>query len=218
MRLKEKRDQQTDLINCINSVQESSASFSLGDEDLPKEEENGLHIAKNEDRAVLRLRLAVVLVLLASIVGVAMAVHSFTVNSEMTRFKDQFHNDAFKVMEAVGSTLDKSMGAFDSLAVTLVSYARAMNQTWPFVTLPNYGMHVAKLLSVSKAIYIFVNPLVTPENRRDWESFALENQFWVNETMQLQEHWKGYHGPVIYNWTAEEEIFSDFSSLPYNLT
>jgi hypothetical protein len=93
-----------------------------------------------------------------------------------------------------------------------------MNQSWPFVTLPNYGMHVSKILPVSKAIYIFVNPLVTPENRREWESYALDNQHWVNETMVLQENWSGYNGPVIYNWTAEEEIFADFSSLPYNLT
>jgi hypothetical protein len=213
MRLsEEKKERQTDLIHSINASQESSASFSLADEEYPKEE-NGLQIAKKESRTVLRLRLVVVLVLVSSIILVAVAAHAFTVESETTRFHDQFENDALKVMEAVGSTFDKSMGAFDALAVTLVSYAQASNQSWPFVTLPNYGMHVAKILPVSKAIYIFVNPLVTPENRRDWESYALNNQHWVNETMYLQEHWSGYNGPVIYNWTAEEEIFSDFSNL-----
>lgn len=218
MRLsEEKKERQTDLIHSINASQESSASFSLADEEYPKEE-NGLQIAKKESRTVLRLRLVVVLVLVSSIILVAVAAHAFTVESETTRFHDQFENDALKVMEAVGSTFDKSMGAFDALAVTLVSYAQASNQSWPFVTLPNYGMHVAKILPVSKAIYIFVNPLVTPENRRDWESYALNNQHWVNETMYLQEHWSGYNGPVIYNWTAEEEIFSDFSNLPYNFT
>jgi len=31
-----------------------------------------------------------------------------------------------------------------------------------------------------------VNPLVTNENRREWEDYVVANQGWVNESMKVQ--------------------------------
>jgi hypothetical protein len=75
-------------------------------------------------------------ILASSIIGVAIGVNSYTHKSENTRLEDQFENDAFKVLESIGSTLEKMMGAFNSLAVTFISFGQAQNQSWPFVTIP----------------------------------------------------------------------------------
>jgi hypothetical protein len=199
----------------LNSEMETSISLAVSD-DSPNETETKL--ARIETNVLFGLRLTVVIILIVSIVGVACVVHEYVKNTEETRFNDQFQNDAYKVFEAVGSTLDKSLGAFDTLSVTLVSSARALNQSWPFVTLPDFAMHVAKLLPLSKALYIQISPLVTPANRLEYEYFAAENDAWVDETIAIQENWVNYYGPTIPNWTANEVIFGDFEDMPYNLT
>jgi hypothetical protein len=110
------------------------------------------------------------------------------------------------------------MGAFDVLAVTLVSSAQTLNQTWPFVTLPNFGVHVAKVLPLSKAIYMQLLPLIMPENRIEWESYSLQNKGWVDDVIRVQEKWKNYYGPDIDHWNAHGIIYGDFDDMPYNLT
>jgi hypothetical protein len=199
----------------LNSEMDTSISLAVS-EDSPNDTEAKL--AREETRALFRLRMAVLFILVASTIGVACVVHAYIQNTEETRFNDQFQNDVFKVFEAVGSTLDKSLGAFDTLSVTLVSSARALNQPWPFVSLPDFAMHVAKILPQSKALYIQISPLVTPANRLEYEYFAAENDEWVDETIAIQENWINYYGPTIPNWTANEVIFGDFEDMPYNLT
>jgi hypothetical protein len=201
-----------------NSSSESYSTKSGTERTKEEEEEHQKQLAHQETKAVLCLRLAVVLVLVTSIIGVAVVVNWYTKDGEQTKFEDQFDHDAAKVLESVGSTLDKTMGALDSLAVTLMSDAHLLNQTWPFVTIPNFGVRGSKILPLSKAFYIQVEPLVTPENRKKWEEYALENQYWVDETMKIQESWKNYYGPVVYNWTAAEKVFSHFGDLSYDLT
>jgi hypothetical protein len=174
-------------------------------------------LAKKETKVIFGLRLAVVLILVSSIIGAAFAVYSYTTDSETKAFEKQFRNDATKVLEAVGSTFEKAMGAFDVLAVTIVSFPQAMNQPWPFVTLPNFGVQVAKVLPLSKAIFIKFVPLVTPENRLEWESYSKEQQEWVNQTIRVQNKLKYYYGPAIDNWNAYGIIHGDFEDMPYNL-
>jgi hypothetical protein len=54
-------------------------------------------IAKDKDRAVFCLRLLVIGVLVASMVGVACAVHYYISKSENSQFEESFSDDANKV-------------------------------------------------------------------------------------------------------------------------
>jgi hypothetical protein len=204
------------IISCGN---ESSRSFSISDgashqSSQDKKEEK---LAKHETNTLLRLRLSVVLVLMAAAMGVGVAVYSSTKNSEDLKFQVHFENDAYKVLDAMSSTLQKTMASLDSLAVTMISSARALNQTWPYVTLPDFGVQMAKILPATKAMYIQVAPFVTPEHRFRWETYALLNQYWVNATMQVQMNWSYYHGPTdLDSYTEHSVIFSDSGDLPYD--
>jgi hypothetical protein len=175
-------------------------------------------IAKNETKTVLRLKLVVLLVLVFSAVAVGTAVYIYTSGSEKSQFEQQFNDDSNKVLEAISSTIDKTLDSYDSLSVTLVSYARATNQTWPFVTLPDFAVRMSKLLPLSDAVAISVAPIVTPDKRLEWEAYALEHDSWVNESMAIQETWKNYYGPVIYDWEPTRVIHGDLGAVPYNET
>ena len=214
-------DDAFDAVSFVDSDHASGSSGDGADARKHREEEREI-IAKQETKAVFRLKLLVLLLLTLFAVGTALAVFYYTTGSEQDQFEDQFKDDAHKVLEAVGSSLDKTFGAFDSLAVAAVSYARATNQSWPNVTLPDYGIRAAKVLELSDAFTINICPFVTPEQRAGWEEYASvegEHIYWVNETLAIQETWKNYYGPIDqYNWTGHDIIYGDFDDVPYNST
>jgi hypothetical protein len=134
--------------------------------------------------------------------------------SEAARLRHQFESDANKVLEAIGSGLEKTLSAMDSLAVTLVAFAQYSNSTWPYVTMPNFVVTVAKILLLTG---INVLSIVQPHQRVPWERYSRANDTWVNESMKLQETWNGYYGPVNYDWEPNP-ILHGLNNLPYNLT
>jgi hypothetical protein len=93
-------------------------------------------IAKRETAVVNWFRLALSVVLAASIAGVGYGVFTYINASEQQEFEEQFHADAYKVFESIGKSLDVTIGAVDALVVSMVSFARYSNSSWPFVTLP----------------------------------------------------------------------------------
>jgi len=64
-------------------------------------------------------------------------------------FEEQFLDDAHKVLEAVGSSLYLTLGAIDALVDSMISFAHYTNQTWPFVTIPDFAVRSAKIRSLS---------------------------------------------------------------------
>jgi len=102
-------------------------------------------IAKAETQALFWWKMVVVTVLLLSALGVALAVHGYTTNSETSVFEDQFEHDAVKIFEAIGSTLDMSLGSIDSFLVSVSSFATYANMTWPFVTIVSNKVAVGTL-------------------------------------------------------------------------
>lgn len=161
--------------------------------------------------------MALLLVLTASATAVATSIYLYISRSEQAQFQSQFRDEAHKIVEAFGSNLDKTLGLFDSVAVALVSTARLSNQSWPFVTIPDFAHRMSKLLPHTLAVNINVLPLVTPEERRAWEAYSVANDKWVNEGMKFQENWDRFHGPVVYNGTRRGVIHGDFGDLPYNI-
>jgi hypothetical protein len=174
-------------------------------------------IAKAETKAVLRIKLVVLMVLVSSTIGVASSVYAYIARSEERLFRTQFEDNAKKILQAVGSSLDKTLGSFDSVAVTLVSHASATGQRWPFVTLPNFAVRMSKVLPLTDAININLVPIVTQAQRAEWEAYSVQNDGWVNEGMAVQEKWDGYHGPVVYNGTKYGTIHGDFGDIEQNL-
>jgi hypothetical protein len=84
------------------------------------------------------------------------------------------------------------------------------------VTQPNFAIRNAKLLRLTNVMYINVVPIVHATERRQWETYSLQKNYWVNQSIQVQETWTGYHGPVIYDWKQPRTIHG-MENLPYNL-
>jgi hypothetical protein len=175
-------------------------------------------IAQEETVVVFRLKMVVLLVLIVSAVGVAFTVHFYLRRSELAAFHEQYKVDSKKILQTAGSTIESVFGAFDTVAVSLVSHARASNQTWPFVTLPDFAVRMSKTVHLSRTINMNFLPLVTPDQRKDWEAYAIRNDDWVNETVDVQRGFKNYYGPDEYDTMPHNVLHGDFDSIPYNET
>jgi hypothetical protein len=198
---------------------ESSQGSSRSDKKARHSDEEAPPVlAKKETAAVVRLKVIVVFVLVAFTTLVSTVVYFYLSSSEQEQFESQYHDDSRKVLQGMGISLDQTLGSFDGLAVALVSQARETNQSWPFVTVPDFAVRMSKLLPLTKAININILPIVTPEQRSDWEEYTVQNDDWINQGMAVQEAWYGYYGPVIYNGTQFGTVHGDFGDIPLNIT
>ena len=119
------------LPSCERSVASSeTSSGSTHNQSIIKTKNDQEVIAKAENKAVLRIRLAVFTVLVVCTVGMACAVYFYMSNAEQTEFEDEYLDFANKVFGALGSTLDLSLGTIDGFIVGMVSHARSTNATW----------------------------------------------------------------------------------------
>jgi hypothetical protein len=114
------------------------------------------------------------------------------------------------------SRCNKLQGSFDSLAVSTISLARATNQTWPFVTLPDFAVRMAKILPLSRTFVMYMLPLVTPSQRDEWEAYTVQNDYWVNESIKIQKEFQNYYGPTEYDTESYGTIHGDFADIPAN--
>jgi hypothetical protein len=126
------------------------------------------------------------------------------------------------LLESIGSAFDRALGSLDSLANTIHTIAMKTNQSFPFVTIPEYGMHIAKAMAFTGAIETSILPVVKFDQRREWEVYSARNNTnllsWVNASQKMQERWGGFYGPKPqnYDWTESDIIYSDFGKIPYN--
>jgi hypothetical protein len=159
--------------------------------------EESEQFAVKETKALFWIRLFLFSVVLMSSVTVAVVVYYHTSGAESKEFEERFDHEATKIFEAVGGSLDLSLGAIDSFIVGLLCYARTTNATWPFVTLPDYAVRVAKLRAFSKAFVVGQYHFVRGDQREEWEEYSFAHDSWVTEAMQFQKKDRNFHGKLM---------------------
>jgi len=145
-------------------------------------------LARREQRTVCSLKILLFLVLAASATAVALLTYYFTSQWETKQFVVQFGEDSNKVMQSIGTSLDLTLEGLDALTVSMVSSAKATNQVWPYVTIPDFAVKAEKIRILSKAVYLNVYALVPAEERSMWEDYAaFKGRGWVEETLNVFE-------------------------------
>ena len=193
-------------------VRESSSS---GDYPLDLRRRSST-IAANRDnkeasqhRQIRTLKITILLFFLITAAGVGLAFFFYQKDiklAETQRQQEQFEQDSANVLIAIGASLDATLGAADAFAVDMISHARTTNQSWPFVTMPNFAVKAKKLLSLTDATYLNTYPLVKGDQREAWENYTKNHNGWVEESIQIQNNDVNYHGPQI-----TEEYMKDYA-------
>jgi hypothetical protein len=170
-------------------------------------------IGQKESQEVYHFKIVFLMILFLSAIVTATCVYVFITRKEEDQFTKQFQKSAAKVLDAVDNSIDRTLIPMDALAVDLVSYARATNSFWPFVTLPDFPLRLAKAIPLTDTLLLTFIPIVQPQQRADWESYVSKNDGWVNQTQQLQDTWDDYYGPISYEWNTSRTIFTDQGDL-----
>ena len=118
--------------------------------------------------AVQRLKIAILLFFTLTAVGVTAAFCVYRhYNKEALKqeFADQFEEDAENMLAALGASIDSTLGAADAFAISMIAFAKATNQTYPFVTIGDFAVQAGKLLKNSRAKIVNTYAVVQEDER-----------------------------------------------------
>jgi uncharacterized membrane protein len=167
------------------SVSETGGSGSRITEDSSESDREQL--AQRETRIVFGLRVLVVIVLLLAAIGVSVVVYYITRNAEVDEFETQYTALADTVLRAFEDIVTQKLGALSSLGVAVIAHGVDLDQTWPFVTLSAFQPRSATARSLSGAVYLSINPIVSYAQRAEWEEYVVEEAGWITEGFEYQE-------------------------------
>ena len=184
---------------------------------LPSAADHG-DIAKDENQTVRRNKCIVYTVLSIAAILFAVFVFVFIRNNEIKAFEKAFYANGPIVFKAIGSSLDRTLIHLDIATTNIISYAKAVNATWPFVTFPDFALVMSKVLPQTDGMIIQLVPIVQPQERDQWEWYTSQNNQWVNDSITLLDNWdEYYYGSINYDWEAHDVIHGDLDDIPRNV-
>jgi hypothetical protein len=196
-----------------DSPSSGTVMSSTQKDDSRKADHADVVIAAEENRNVFRLRLIVLFFLLLSTVGVAVGVHRYISNEEQASFEQRFEDDSQKVLDTIGTTLANTLASTDAFLVALTSFARSRatnsSSSWPFVSLPEYAVRLAKLRSLSKAVLVSQYHYVTGDQRAEWEQYSVANDAWVQDGIDTQKTDETYKGKIVTDYWTRGDIHNN---------
>ena len=107
----------------------------------------------------------------------------------------------------------------DAFGAAMVSHARATQQAWPFVTMPDFAVRATKTKRLSKAAWVAVYSIVQGPQRAAYENYTAANHDWVRQSVEIQSvdpHYYGtnyldyYTADYIHDYDEEPVVDRDF--------
>jgi len=141
-------------------------------------------LALEETQAVRRLRVAVLSVLVLSGIVMSAGVFLYSHNQELENFTTAYEDSAQQVIDAFHDTVERNLNAMATLSTDITSYALSQNQSFPFVTLPNFALKGSNIRSLSGSHMLHYIPIVKEQDRAEWEEYAYENRFHIDEAYE----------------------------------
>jgi len=179
-----RRQEEPNMLLDETNSDEEGISFGSRDDDSSLGEEEEL--AELESRAVSCLRGTVMIVLVSAAAIVSFIVHKTASNTGSVNFKAAFQDASQLAVDGFRESLERKLGAFDSLAVDLGSFAQSTGNEWPRVTLPDFQRRGISMRGLSDADAVTVLPIVKGESTKtEWERYSLEHQDWLVDNSQL---------------------------------
>ncbi|KAL3921226.1 MAG: hypothetical protein SGILL_002858 [Bacillariaceae sp.] len=98
----------------------------------------------------------------------------------------QFVSYADQVTEHFHTQLSDKLLALDSVSIDATSYAMSSGQTWPQVTIPDFAIRGWTTRQLMNAETLGLLPVISRENRQDWEGFVVENHGWISKAHEWE--------------------------------
>jgi hypothetical protein len=167
-----------DISSQAGSAPTSKGSVKDGDDaTVPTKKEN---LGQAETNAVSDVRHLILLVIVNAAACVCVCVFFLIRDAEEAEFKHQFDGAASKVLENFHAIVEQKITAISTLAVAITAHGMDHSRDWPFVTLSSFQERAFTVRTISDALYVGIFPIVTDDNRREWETFVTtEDSNWM---------------------------------------
>lgn len=163
----------------VSEAMDDSLSSVLQTEPKKAESEKVPQIAKEENKAVGKLRLLVLGALLLTGVLLSLVVFVVGRDNEQNAFRSHFESHALKAVDSFNDQVRRQLGVMDSFSKSITSFAIENNLMFPNVTLPNFEMRGISIRQQIGALRVDWFPFVEDANREQWEAYAYENKDWL---------------------------------------
>ena len=163
--------------------------------------------------AVSRLKMAILTFFTLTAAGVTAAFCVYRAHNRRTQeneFIYRFQEDAKNMLASLGMSIDSTLGATDAFAISMLAYAKATNQTYPFVTIGDFAVQAGKLRKNSRAKYITTYQVVEESQRTEWEEYAASHNSWVDDSIKVQSRDRSYKGPDVTDQYLEENYVGHY--------
>jgi class 3 adenylate cyclase len=97
----------------------------------------------------------------------------------------QFDDFALEIDDITHHNARRIVGIVEGVAVTITSLSLFNKTVWPYFTLPHYEIRIEDLLDTSGADFAAFSPVITDDTKALWETYALENQGWIQDGLKL---------------------------------
>eukprot|EP00934_Nitzschia_sp_Nitz4_P004638 Nitzschia sp. Nitz4//scaffold197_size40390//30718//39231//NITZ4_007521-RA/size40390-augustus-gene-0.11-mRNA-1//1//CDS//3329540496//4628//frame0 len=115
-------------------------------------------------------------------------LHRIAAIHDEEQFDEEYDYFADQLGEAWQTQAREALIALDSIAVDMTLEASMSNYSWPLVTFPSFPVSSANARLMSPVIStLLVAPLVTDDDRQDYEEYTVENQDWMDASEQWHE-------------------------------
>ncbi|CAB9521868.1 Receptor-type guanylate cyclase gcy [Seminavis robusta] len=193
------------LSDTMSSGWGSDAGSTHGGGDEERADYAAPVVAAKEEKLVLYSKIAVVLVLLAAVAGMAAGVYQLVSSQEKQEFEARFENWASEVIAISGDHVSTTFETIEQFALTVSSHARSMNEVWPNVTVDDFPLKASRLNRLTGHHAVTLLTLVSQENKLGWEAYARERAHdLVQEDLEFYGHANETWGAD--NLTIYEEI------------
>jgi len=120
-------------------------------------------LTARETKAVRCIRIVASAVLSLTAILVSWCVYAVARGSEESSFQAENEASASKIIESFHGSLEQLLDSFDALSVSITSHAL------------DFEALGASTWILSRATFIQYTPLVTDENRKEWEAYSVKN-------------------------------------------
>ena len=206
------------------SEYDDGEDFSNSD-DTKSQVVNHISVAEKEQKWVNRSKVLVILVLLVAVAATASSIFLILRNEEEQDFQAQFQNYANQIIAVSQSNALSSFEMIESFSVSITSYASDTEQTWPYVTIPDFAARVDRVVAQSHASRFAFSPLVQPWQYGEWTNYSYGHKIdtfrddveylGLNKTLSSAEMLDARTSPVIFalNFTDPYNIQSDYVNI-----
>lgn len=171
---------------------------------------------EKENRVIMLIRGLTLVLLLTATLTVSMVLFVVISRHHHREFRRQFENRADKVVVSIGDKATARIDALSAFAFDMASFAKATNQTWPAVTIPDFEQRGQNTLNLASIISLLVCPIVNDDiGRLAWEQHSRDNNKWLAEGLAHQELRRDPNWAQPANWST---IWEDLPPTIVNLT